>query len=174
MKNKTLKTFFLWILALTFIGAVILWGYLLFETYSLKTEINSIKSEISATAGRELYLNSVKNLLRDMDDKLKSIKDRFITEDKIPVFIEFLEDEASLHGIKADLSSIAIDPLSKNATFRILRVHINGLGSWEELISFVHSLDTMKYAARIEKINFSKSAKDSDWNVSMDISQNIK
>jgi len=174
MKNKTLKILFLWILTIVVLGAVALWVYFIVKTYAYKTEIESIRSEISATASRESYLVSVKNVFRDMDDNIKFIENRFINESNIPVLVEFLENEARLFEIKADIGSINIDPLSKNATFKILRIRINGSGSWANLVSFVNSLDTMEYAARIERVNFSKVEKSSDWNVVIDISQNIR
>lgn len=159
----------------------VLWLFLLVKSFSYKSEILNIRQDVAEAESRSTRLFSVRDIWRSTEGDLGSIEERFIREDEVPSFISMLEGQAETSSVKADLSGIIIDPANKNSPFRFLRVRVNVSGSWSDLISFVHSLDTMAYASRVDKISLSKSADSADpnisgtvWNAVVDISQYIK
>lgn len=166
------RSILVWVLALIALSLISLWVFLISKSYSYRTEINSVNVEISSNENHNSYLNSIHNVLRGTEGSLEVIEGRFIKENDVPIFIKFLEGEADAFKVKADLSGINLDPATKNSLFRILHVRINGSGSWADLISFVHALDTSNYEAHIDSVNFSNSK--SSWNIVMDISQYVQ
>ncbi len=183
MKTNRSKTIFIWVLAVVTLLLFSLWIFLIYKSYFYRGEVARISEEISSKQNQSSYLISIRKVLRGTEGGLETIEERFIKEDDIPAFIKFLEGRAEAFKIKADLNGIVLDPAVKNSIFRILHIRINGSGSWIDVISFVHALDTMPYAAHIDRVSFSKlpevavdpkmSSKPS-WSVVTDISQYIR
>lgn len=156
------------------VAAIALWAFVILESYAYRAEVVAIESEITSVASRDSYLSSIRNVLRGTEGDSAVIENRFIGEDDVPKFIEYLESEAARSRIDADLSGIVLEPVKKDNPWKTLRVRVSGVGEWKDAISFVHAIDMMDYAARIEKLSFTKAATGNGWNVAIDISQYLK
>ncbi|MDO8579558.1 MAG: hypothetical protein Q7R72_01670 [bacterium] len=183
MKINGLKQTLLIIIGLVITVLSVVWVFIIIESYSYRSEIVRISDEIKSAANRDSYLSSIRNVLRGTEGDIGAIENRFIGEDDVPGFIEFLERQTRDIGIKAELTGINLDPVIKNSVFRVLHVRINASGSWQEAISFINALDMMPYAMNIDHISLSKmpdSSIDSKvppnsvWNIVIDISQYTK
>jgi len=180
MKINGLKQTLIIIIGLVIAVLSIVWVFIIIESYSYRSEIIRISDEIKSATDRDSYLSSIRNVLRGTEGDVSAIESRFIGEDDVPGFIEFLERRARDIGIKAELTGINLDPVVKNSIFRVLHVRINASGSWQEAISLINALDMMPYAMNIDHVSLSKAPNistdskvlpNSVWNIVIDISQ---
>ncbi|MEK7596703.1 MAG: hypothetical protein AAB450_01170 [Patescibacteria group bacterium] len=170
----------LWLLITVLFAA---WIFVIAESYSYRSEIVRISDEIESAMNRDSYLSSIRNVLRGTEGDVGTIEGRFILPDDVSDFIEFLEKQARDLGIKAELTDINLDTAVKNSAFRVLRVRMSALNSWQEAVSLINALEMMPYIASIDRVNLSKATDTgigsevppkSVWNVVIDISQYVK
>ncbi|MEK7607928.1 MAG: hypothetical protein AAB484_03365 [Patescibacteria group bacterium] len=185
MKTNAFRTIFIWVLIITVFLLFSLWVFLIYKSYFYRGGVARISEETSSKQNRDSYLASIRNVLRRTEGGFEVIERRFIKENDVPTFIKFLEGQAEIFRVKADLNGITLDPVLKNSIFRILRIRVNGSGYWEDAISFVHALDMMPYETRIDRVSFSKlpetigdlkipKTSKPSWSVVVDISQYVK
>jgi Tfp pilus assembly protein PilO len=176
MKTSIFRILFMWIMVVLTLVMAFVWIFMIWQSFSYKNEVTKIREEMGTNESREKYLTSIKNVLRDIEVKVKSLENMFIAEASVPDFIDYLENKADSFGIKANIGGISLDPVSTNG-FKTLHVRVNGSGRWSDAVSFVHSLDTMPYVSEINRVSFTKivdTEGGAGWGVVVDISQTVK
>lgn len=150
-----------------------LWVFLYIKGTSIKAEALAVESDIAAKRNDETYLASVHNALKNSKADIASIDARFINKDGIPAFIDLLESKISHAGIKADVGSIDIATDANGS--EVLRLHITGTGSWENVLSFITALESLPTASKAESVTFQKTndtdVKNTTWSFGVDFIQ---
>ncbi len=176
MKTNIFRTLFMWSMIVLTFAMLAIWIFMIWQSFSYKADIMKIKDEIGTNESRDAYLTSIKNVLRDTDEKVKSLESMFILESGVPDFIDYLENKAGNFNIKATISGISLDPVASNG-FKTLHVRVNGSGSFADSVAFVHSVEIMPYVSRIDRVSFTKNndtTVSGEWAVSVDISQTVR
>ena len=170
----SVRKIFIWILSGLALALFCLWIYLIYMSYTYRTEIATISGSFALAAQKETYLASVRSVIRSSSADIKSMQDRFVEEVDVPEFIDLLEGMAADIGIKADLGAIQLDPPEADYKFRVLNLHMTVSGSWGRTVSFIDALDGMPYASHIERVNLSKPSGDAGWVADIDLIQYVQ
>jgi Tfp pilus assembly protein PilO len=133
--------------ALVLLGA---WIFIIYKSYSYKSQIATVSQELKTKSSENVYLTSLKTTLREAKSEAESIDKRFVSEEEIPSFITMLEDEASDLGVKVNFGSINLE--EGEILDGKLKLQISGSGTWENVMGFIVTLDSLPYASTIEEM----------------------
>ena len=137
-------------IALLIFGA---WAFIVYKSYSYKSQIAAISEEIKSRSSEDSYLISLRNTLRDAKAEAGTLEKRFISEEEIPAFITMLEDRAATLGAKVDFGAITVKKSEEGALLDgTLELQITGSGTWGSATEFIVSLDSLPYASTIEEM----------------------
>ncbi len=161
--------------ALVLLGA---WIFIVYKSYSYKSQIATISQELKTKSSENVYLTSLKTTLREAKNEAEAIDKRFVSEENVPAFITMLEDKATDLGVKVDFGSINLE--EGQILDGTLKLQISGSGTWENVMRFIVMLDSLPYASTIEEMrlhnpsDFSEKGNvTSEWNFNVNLKQGL-
>lgn len=151
------------ILSVAFAAA---WQIMVYRSYSMKAEIESVTTKAREAEKRSSYLLSLQDALASMQGDLKTIDSRFITKEAIPTVIDDIESRAAAADVKIDVGSVDLEEVSDPAVPHALKLHISGSGAWKNVTRFISVAESLPYMARLEGVSMTYTAR--SWSFSTD------
>jgi Tfp pilus assembly protein PilO len=135
------------------------WQYIVYKSYSMKSDIAMIASQAQESTARGAYLLSLKGTLTDLKGDLAQIDNRFVTRDGIPGVIDDIEARAQQMGVKVDVGSVNLEEATDPTAPHALKLHVSGSGSWRGDMSFISTVESLPYTAKVENLDMAVSAR---------------
>jgi hypothetical protein len=155
-KNKTKKIFLL-ILTVDII-LVILFCALFLYVKSQNIKVSNIESEIRNEIRKQESRSIMQeDLNRGIESEIE-LKKYFVEKENIVGFIEIIEDAVFNSGLKSEVKSVSTESNDKLAKIdiEILRVKLDVIGEWGNILYFVKLLENYPLEIKIEKMFLTK------------------
>ncbi|MBI5134384.1 MAG: type 4a pilus biogenesis protein PilO [Candidatus Taylorbacteria bacterium] len=132
------------------------WAFLVYKAYSYKAEIAEASVAAKERLAESSYLASLRSLIKEEKEDIEEIEARFVPEEELPAFVEFLEESAVDAGIEATLGSLGLAAAAEGSSIAPLSISISAKGPWASIVRFVSALDALPYASKIESVSMTK------------------
>jgi len=116
---------------------------------------------------QENYLTELKELMRTLDSGRTRIAHQFVETGAEVDYIEVIENLGKDTGVELDVRSVTRDErtLEKKKKYAVLRLGMVAEGSWQEILSFLGSLETAPLALSIESFDMETHTEDTLWSM---------
>ncbi len=146
------------IIALVILNLIVLVLYVgvFFSIKGTQESTSLLLNEVETNDKKNDKLQSIRAILRDSDSDIKKLESYFIASDGIVTFIETIEAEAKVSGVKTTIDFVNVDGAqSKNATSskETLRLRLSTEGSWAESMYFLSLLEQIPFQVNMERVS---------------------
>jgi Tfp pilus assembly protein PilO len=130
---------------------------------NLRNEILNIEIDSANKITQERNIKDLNNKIKKIQPQLDKINSIFINQNREIEFINALEDTASKHDVSQKLNIDFNNP-AKGEAFNTVPVGINANGNYDNLISYLSSIEAMSFYINIDNISFEASANNANAN----------
>lgn len=169
MERRSTLTGLILLAALMVVACAFSWAFLVNKSADYRAEAEELAQDVADATIRGSRELSVRQSLDEVRASTDDVLAYFIEEEKIPVFISVIEGVALENSISVDITSINLTGSPEDSMPRSLFVRLAGTGTWEDVITFVSSLDALPYALNIQSISL--DAGEEGWRVGVDLVQ---
>lgn len=130
--------------------------YLLFRDIKSKNyNISKTSEEVSFQFDKQEYLTKTERLIEGLSTDLVKIDSQIVSKDGDVLFIEGLEEMASLNGLDITIDSLEIqdDKNIDSPDITTLKIKAKTKGRWSSTYKFLNQLESMPYKLSVN--NFS-------------------
>ena len=164
--SKTKKT-----LIICIILNLIVWGgygFVFWKIRSQNKHISTLLNEAEQDVKKDESLRLIKASLGENKDFLSHINSYFIPNEGVVGFIDTLESYGKQIGVDVTIGSVSVEPDSQNKEdFKeLLRLKVEAIGSWNNLVSYLLTLENLPYSVRIDQVSYVLNSSNSNFSSS--------
>lgn len=165
MRIRT-RTFFLFLLAgiaaLSSFGA---YAAVYLEIRSLNAYVASKKEELTQEEERGAILRSLARVYAETKDKRDVLQTGVVASSQTANFIAAIEDVARAGGVSFEVGSVELRGAPEDG-FSEITLILRANGSWDRIIRFGRSLETLPYGTHLRAASFDSGETKGAWTAS--------
>ncbi len=165
LSNTQIRTIVATLGVVVFLGA---YSTLFIVIKNKNNHISALKNQVDLEIRKDQRLNSVKQLMSDLNIELKKIDTYFISKNGVVNFLEKLESLGSVSNTYISVNSVSVNEnKNNNLPYEFLRVEFSSRGSWNSIVKLISLVETLHFGVTIERIQLERLPNSGFWQMNI-------
>jgi hypothetical protein len=160
--------------AIAFTALCVSGSFFIFEALAIgryEAQATKIQESITMLNNQVQKKEAAIFTVKTTDELQKQIDAFFVSEEKVPSLLAFIESLSKPTGAKITITSVTDPTASVPDTLGLISIRIEAEGAWNDVIHVVQLLELLPYSSHISELHLSRAlSKDAFWDLKTTLS----